>query len=51
MLWDDLGDTGEAIPLPEWVQIEAARRHKEMVDDPSLGLSHQEVWDRIDKRS
>ena len=51
MLWDDLGDTVATIPLPEWVQQEAARRHKEMVDDPTLGLSHQEVWDQIDKRS
>ena len=51
MLWDDLANSVESIPLPEWVQQEATRRYREMVDDPTLGLSHQEVWDQIDKRS
>ena len=51
MLWDDLGDKEQVIPLPEWVRMEVSRRRSEMVDDPSLGLTHQEVWERINRRS
>lgn len=49
-LWDDLGKSNEPIPLPEWVDQEAARRREEM-RDPSVGLSHEEVWRRIDNRN
>jgi putative addiction module component (TIGR02574 family) len=49
-LWDELGDSTEPIPVPEWVQQEAARRLDEM-RDPEFGLSHEEVWERIDRRN
>jgi putative addiction module component (TIGR02574 family) len=49
-LWDDLCDSTEPIPLPEWVGREAARRLEEM-RDPDFGLSHEEVWMRIDERN
>jgi hypothetical protein len=42
MLWDDLGDSTTAIPLPEWVSREVARRREEM-REPSFGLSHEET--------
>ncbi len=29
-LWDDLGNATTAIPLPAWVDQEAARRREEM---------------------
>ena len=47
MLWDDLGRSASPLPLPEWVDREAARRRDEM-RDPSFGISHQEAWNRID---
>ena len=50
MLWDDLGTSTEPIPLPEWVEREAARRRSEM-DDPSIGLTHEEAWRRIETRN
>jgi putative addiction module component (TIGR02574 family) len=50
MLWDDLGSSSEPIPLPEWVDIEAARRRAEM-QDPTVGLTHEEVWRRIENRN
>ena len=50
MLWDDLGESTEPIPLPDWVDREAARRREEM-RDPSFGLSHEEGWQRIDRRN
>ena len=39
LLWDDLGDATAPIPLPDWVDREAARRRDEM-RDPTFGLSH-----------
>jgi len=50
-LWDDLGGTAEEIPLPNWVVETAAQRRAEMLADPSLGLSHEEVWRRIRNRN
>jgi hypothetical protein len=50
LLWDDLGDATVAIPLPEWVDREAARRRDEM-RDPTFGLRHDETWDRIERRN
>jgi putative addiction module component (TIGR02574 family) len=50
-LWDDLGNTATQIPLPDWVDREAARRREELRADPSIGLTHEEVWRRIDARN
>jgi len=50
LLWDDLGASGEAIPLPDWVEQEGVRRRDEMKANPGTGLTHEEVWDRIDRR-
>ena len=50
-LWDDLGSSDEVIPLPDWVGREAARRRDELRRDPQSGLSHEEVWRRIDGRT
>lgn len=49
-LWDDLSESAETLPLPEWVGREAARRLEEM-QDPEFGLGHQEVWNRIDRHT
>ena len=50
MLWDDLGESTEPIPLPDWVDREATRRREEM-RDPSCGISHEEAWRRIERRN
>lgn len=50
MLWDNLAESGEPIPLPDWAIQEGLRRRDEMRADPALGLSHEEVWKRIDGR-
>ena len=50
LLWDDLGDATAPIPLPDWVDREAARRRDEM-RDPTFGLSHDETWKRIERRN
>ncbi len=51
LLWDDLGAADVEIPLPEWVDEEAGRRREEMLQDPALGMSHDEVWQRIKRRN
>lgn len=50
LLWDDLGDSTSPIPLPDWVDREAARRRDEM-RDPAVGLTHEETWRRIATRN
>ena len=50
LLWDDLGDETASIPLPDWVEHEAARRREQM-RDPDFGLSHEETWERIQRRN
>ena len=50
MLWDDLGESTEPIPLPDWVDREAARRRDEMRDS-KCGISHEDAWQRIDRRN
>jgi putative addiction module component (TIGR02574 family) len=47
-IWDDLAANCGAIPLPDWAVEEAARRRNQMLADPKLGLTHEEVWKRID---
>ena len=50
-IWDDLAAAGEPLPLPEWAKQEAARRRDEMLADPGLGYTHDEIWKRIDDSS
>lgn len=46
-IWDDLAGEVVPLPLPEWALTEAVRRN-EMVADPKLGLTHEEIWKRIE---
>ena len=46
-IWDDLAAETDLIPLPEWAVAEARRRRDEMLADPTLGVTHEEVWRRI----
>jgi putative addiction module component (TIGR02574 family) len=47
LLWDDLGSIDEQLPLPVWIETEAARRRDEMRMNPAASLSHDEVWRRV----
>jgi hypothetical protein len=51
LLWDDLGGLSDPIPLPPWLGREAARRRAELLNNPSLGPTHDEVWSRIERRN
>lgn len=49
-IWDGLSSETTPIPLPEWAVSEARRRRDEMKANPKLGVSHDEVWKRINER-
>lgn len=46
-IWDDLAAQESPLPLPDWALKEATRRRDEMLADPNLGSTHEEVWKRI----
>ena len=50
LLWDDLGNAEQPIPLPDWIGAEVQRRRQEMLDDPTLGISREEMWRRVTRR-
>lgn len=50
-LWDDLAESDIPIPLPSWIDDEAAKRRDAMIENPEIGLDHDTVWNRIDKRN
>ena len=49
-LWDDIGRSEESFPLPTWHRVEADRRAAELDADPSIALSREELWSRVDNR-
>ncbi len=49
-IWDGLTLETSPIPLPEWAVSEAKRRRDEMIADPELGNSHDDVWKRINEK-
>jgi len=47
-LWDEIGASGERFPLPDWHRAEVARRAAELDADPSMALTREELWRRVD---
>ena len=50
-LWDDIAESGEPFPLPQWHRAEAERRAAELDADPSLAIDRAELWRRVDARN
>ncbi|MFY9822315.1 MAG: addiction module protein [Thermoanaerobaculia bacterium] len=46
-LWDDLAATSEAVPVYDWQKKELARRKANLLQNPSSGLSWEEVKRRV----
>jgi len=46
-LWDDLAATSEAVPVHDWQKKELARRKGNLLQNPSSGLSWEEVKRRV----
>ncbi len=49
-LWDDLSDSTEEIPLPDWIDREAVRRRDEMRRSENR-VSYEEVRERVNRRN
>ncbi|MHB8902600.1 MAG: addiction module protein [Thermoguttaceae bacterium] len=49
-LWDDLNDSVEAIPFPDWIDREAVRRRDEMCNLENR-VSYEEMRERISRRN
>ena len=48
LLWDDIGASDEPIVLHPWQATEVARRSSELKADPSIAISREELWRRVD---
>ena len=46
-IWDDIVSNDEQIHVPNSAIEEAKRRRDEMLVDPAVGLTHDEVWKKI----
>ncbi len=49
-LWDDLAATPGEVPVHDWQKDELARRKANLLNNPSSGLSWEEVKRRIRSR-
>lgn len=49
-LWDDLAASPSDIPVHEWQKQELDRRKANLMNNPALGLSWDEVKQRIRSR-
>lgn len=47
-LWDDIAASGERFPLPEWHREEALRRAADLEADPSIALTRDDLWRRVE---
>ena len=48
LLWDGIGASEEPIVLHPWQATEVARRSLELKANPSIAISREEPWRRVD---
>ena len=48
-LWDDIGESDEQLVLQPRHTEEASRRAAEMDANPAIGLTREELWQRVDE--
>lgn len=49
-LWDDLAGTPDAVPIHDWQKEELERRKANLINNPSSGLTWDEVKRRVQNR-
>jgi len=47
-LWDDIAESGERFPLPDWHREEAQRRAMELEANPSIAIAREELWRQVE---
>lgn len=48
-IWDDVASSHDEIPIPAWVIEETQRRCDEMIANPEIGVTQEEMWERVHK--
>ena len=48
-LWDGIGSSEESLVLQDWHRDEATRRAAELDADPSVAISREELWRRVER--
>lgn len=48
LLWDNIAESQEPLPLNSWQVEEAKRRSLELQRDPSIAIDLDELWRRVD---
>ncbi len=50
LLWNDIEASDEALPISDAILQEVERRAAEAVKDPSILITREELWRRVDAR-
>jgi putative addiction module component (TIGR02574 family) len=48
-LWDEIGASGQQFVLPAWHRDEADKRAAELEANPSIAITREELWRRVDE--
>lgn len=47
-IWDGIGQSDEPLIIRDWHKKEARRRAAELDADPSIAITRDELWKRVD---
>ena len=47
-IWDGIGQSDEPLIIRDWHKEEARRRAAELDADPSIAITRDELWKRVD---
>ena len=50
-IWDGIGASDEPLIIRDWHKEEARRRAAELDADPSIAITRDELWKRVDDES
>ena len=50
-IWDGIGESDEPLIIRDWHKEEARRRAAELDADPSIAITRDELWKRVDDES
>ena len=49
-LWDEIASSPKPIAIPQEILDEASRRSQDIAADPSILITDEEMWRRVDGR-
>lgn len=51
LLWDSLSGQSQDVPVPDWAVAEANRRRSELLRNPAMALTYEQVWQNVSQRN